>query len=790
MAPLTRADLLAALPDVRSTFEFPELQAPVVIRRDRWGIPHIKATNAFDLFFGQGFATAQDRLFQMDLDRLRAQGRAAEYLGPAALQQDAYLRRRGLGRVAKLDAQLASAPARTAIEAYAAGVNAYLGSGQPLPVEYRLLGLEPEPWEAWHCVAIYKVRNTGEGYFQGKLWTSRLAAALGPERAAQLSPAYLTGGLLTVPPGGRQCPSESSAVDDLAQTSAACQLLAGEVGGSNAWVLGGAHTRSGLPLLAGDPHRGLETPNVYYQTHLIGGGVVALGFAVPGMPMVLHFAHNEHVAWGMTFGALDTQDLFVERFRSAGDGLEHQHRDGWKAARVRKERLRAWGGPAQEIDVVETTHGPVIAGEPRRGYGVALADPGSNEATPWLDAAYDAMTARSADEFERALDGWTDRVNNYVYADTAGAFGYRLAGRIPVRPRVNSRGPVPGWTGAHEWQGLMPPSGLPRARNPAVGWAVTCNQRIGGSEEFDHLSDFAAPPYRAERVAACLTDLQQQGRTGEKADVAALARVQCDTVSAPMTILHRALERAQLPEVCARAVALLRGWDGRVGAGSAATALLEVTGAELAARVMRSAYGPLLTDANTLEPGGDEHWRLRLRPRVLAALAAGDETWAPGDASWPQVLTDCLLTAWARLEQRFGPDPTRWRWGDLHRAEPSHPMSRLFPEAAPLLDPPSVGLPGDQDTVNVAGWRIGSEFRVGVCAVARYVHDPADWSRGSWISPLGSSGRPGSPHYADQQGRWARGDPVPQIWDWRQVSGEGTAEQTLRPGGSLQEGNG
>lgn len=278
---LTEDDLRAALPDLTTPQRFTQLRSGATIRRDAWGIPHIKADVEYDLFFAQGWATAQDRLFQMDLDRLRLLGRAAEYLGPAALKQDRLMRRRQLARVSKLDYAAASSAARSAVDAYADGINAFMERTRTLPVEYKLLGVEPEQWEPWHCVAVFKMRNTAEGSFQGKFWLSRLAARVGPHKAAKLSPGYQPGSLLTVPPGGRYEGPVLDAVEELRRAIEASSVLGDMQGGSNGWVISGERTASGLPLLAGDSHRGLEAPNVYYQIHLLSRDFSVLGRRKP-----------------------------------------------------------------------------------------------------------------------------------------------------------------------------------------------------------------------------------------------------------------------------------------------------------------------------------------------------------------------------------------------------------------------------------------------------------------------------------------------------------------------------
>ena len=775
---LTEADLKAALPDVTSSQSFSQLNSGATIRRDPWGIPHIKADNDYDLFFAQGFATAQDRLFQMDFDRQRCLGRIAEYIGESAIPQDTLMRRRRMERVSKLDYSLASPAAKTALDAYTDGVNAFIDSAESLPVEFGLLNAKPERWEPWHCVVVYKVRNTAEGSFQGKLWLSRLAAEIGPERTAQLSPGYQPGSLLTVPPGERYSGPVLNAVDELRSVVEASSMLNDIDGGSNGWAISGDRTKSGLPLVAGDSHRGLEAPNVYYQVHLIGSDFAALGHSIPGVPMALHFCHNEHIGWGMTHGGVDTQDLFVEQFRERDGKTEYLYKGDWLQADVSSETLHVRGVTDVEIQIVETHHGPVIAGEPSSGAAIALADPGSREGTAWIDAAYNVMKSRSADELEEAFAGWTDRVNNYPYADVHGNFGYTLRGRIPIRGSENGWGPVAGWTGEHEWRGYIPVAELPHSRNPETGWIVTCNQRVVDESYPHYLTNFYGSGFRAERIASRIDEL-----AGQKTGVEEMSSIHADAVSVPAQALQKALGRLSgLTGKTGDAAKLLADWDCVIAVDSSAAALYEMVSAKLAEALIRGNCGSLAQNLLTsVDSGGEEHFRRHLKSAVVVALESGDESVLPAGASWEPVLSDAVEEAVSDLESRLGADWSDWRWGDLHGAAQQHPLSGLFPDLADTLNPKRVETGGDGDTPFASGFRTGMDFRTESGSVNRYIHDPSDWSNGRWIVPLGASGHPGSPHYADQQHMWAKVETIPQLWDWDQIGREAESEQQLTP---------
>ena len=771
--PISAKNLQAALPDLESTQHCEGLEKTVTIHRDPWGIPHIKAEGEADLFFAQGFATAQDRLWHMDFDRHQALGRWSEWAGPAGLDRDRLLRAAGMGRTAKLDYEASSPQARAMLDAYAAGVNAFLATTTALPVEYQLLGQSPEPWESWHCLAVYKMRNSLLGTFESKLWRTRLAQVVGPENLAQLIKGYPQGHLLTVPPGTEY---QGEPLDGLAalRLSSGRSLSRETDPGSNAWSIAGEYTDSGLPLVAGDSHRGLDTPSVYYQVHIACPDFAVSGYSVPGVPGTLHFCHNEYVAWGMTYGSADTQDLFVERFRESADGLEYEFSGAWRPAEILREEIHVRGAASVTSEVVITHHGPIIAGDPRKGQAIAISDPGLIEGTPWADAARDAMRARSVEELHQAFARWNDRVNNYAVADVHGCFGYLHEGRIPVREAANGWCAVPGWSGEHEWQGYIPHAELPKAIDPATGYAITCNQRVTGSDYPYYVGLVFSPDYRARRIQTRILELAKGTATPE-----AMGHILAERVSLPAQVFTRALLAIEPPDAdCAQALDLLRQWDCRMDRAQVQPVIYAQTRALLGYHIAQYLFGD---DALTLlaEAGGDAHWRLIILEATLA-IERGDTALLPPGQTWSQALTEALTGALAALKEALGDDMSQWHWGRLHRTQPQHPFSAVFPEAASFLDPPSLPVHGDGDTP-LAGSYAFDDFTVTGLSVNRYIFDPSDWTRSRWIAPLGASGHPASPHYADQAQLWADVEFIPQLWDWQEIRDRAETTQHLVP---------
>jgi penicillin amidase len=784
-SPITKADLRAALPDVRSVARIKGLERPVEVFRDRWGVPHVRAQNEHDAFLAQGYVTAQDRLWHMDYDRRRALGRWAEAGGPSGLTSgavgiagDRLLRRMQVARAAQADYGASSAAARSMLDAYARGVNAFLETTRSWPVEYRLLGgVRPEPWAPWHSLAVYKVRNMLMGTFEAKLWRGRVAAMLGPDRAASLFRGYPRGHLLTIPPGDTFGGPELDGLEELTRAAEAVNWLKETDAGSNSWVISGKRSGTGLPLVAGDSHRALDTPSVYYQVHIECPEWAVSGYSVPGVPGAPHFSHTRDVAYGMTHGNADYQDLYIEQFRPAGAGLEYLYKGSWLPAEVREEKISVLGGATETLRVVVTRHGPIVAGDPFRGRGLAFSHTGTNSGTPWPNAVYDVLRASDADGLEDAMREWTEPVNNYMYGDVHGNFGYRLRGRIPVRSMANAWRPVEGWTGEHEWRGLVPFEEMPHSRNPKEGYAVTCNQRVV-AEDFPHYIglDFS-PDYRARRITARILELGE-GR----AMVEDMSAIHAERVSIPATVLRDALRRVE-PSNAGQRAALRKvaEWDGSMDRGKVAPLIYAAVRVQLSREVIGRLLGPLAPEALGATGRGAAGHVQQLAARIVESIASDDTRMlAPGE-SWRDVLARALARGLEDLEAKLGGDQGTWRYGALHRTLPRHPLSAAFPAAAPLLDPPGTACHGDGDTPLQGGYNLENPFIITGLSVNRYIHDPADWSRSRWIVPMGVSGHPGSPHYSDQMRLWADIRTIPQLWDWRQIANEAETRQELVP---------
>ena len=721
------------------------LDGPVELTRDRIGVPHCHAVTEHDAFFAQGVVHAADRLWQMDYDRRRGLGRTAEVLGPAGVPGDMLYRRVDLAAGARRDLTLLSPAARDMLTAYAAGVNAVIepgdlrrrlgGSGLPpadrpaadqfagwpLAAEFAGTDQPPQRWEPWHCLVVYRVRHLAMGSAAAKLWRAVVSDALGTAAARKMAAGRSAWQVACVPPGAR-C------------RGAAPSWVGLDDAGSNNWALAGTRTASGLPLLAGDPHRPLEVPNVYVQGHVTGPDWDVLGLAIPGVPGFPHFGHNARVAWCITHATADDQDLY--RFTSPAAGAD---------GRQRAEIISVHGGDPVRVDVTQSDRGPLVTDE------LALAWAAAAEPNTGFDALPAMLRARSVGELFETMRLWVEPVNNLLAADRDGSIGYLTRGRVPIRSRPESAwAPVPADDPSYGWQGQVAFADLPRLENPEGGFLFSANNRILAADSGPYLGLDVAAPWRATRIVETLS----QSSAATLDDMAALHR---DVISIPARQIARLLDDW----------APLAGWDGRMDAGSTAAAAYSVLRRELALLVLERSglAGYVHHPWNRLLPGIRAEsvvWRV-----AGDHLQTGDESLL-GGWSWRRALTEAV----SRAERAWGGEA----WGELHATGQRHPLGRAG------LNPPSVPYGGDMDTVQASSYIPVDGLRTASASVARYAFDLADWDRCGWVVPLGAAGDPGSPHGHDQQEAWRTGKLLPAPYSLRAVREAASERMTLLPG--------
>ena len=491
----------------------------IEILRDRDGVPHIRARSEWDALFGLGYVHAQDRLWQMEFQRRLGNGRLAEILGDAGLSTDRLFRTVGLHRTAAATWANFSPQERQPVEAYVAGVNAYLNNrrDRQLPPEFGLLGIEPEPWRPEDVLAWTKVVAWGQGSnWDHELLRAQLVPKLGAEKTAQLMPAYTADGPVILPKSkhhataSRRKPGTDDKHVSLShQSSTFADLLAlnrtieerlglgAEGFGSNNWVLSGERTTTGKPILANDPHLTAQTPSFWYLAHLSGGDLDVIGATIPGAPGVI-IGHNGNISWGITTINVDSQDIYIERVNERD---EAEYNGASEPLTIVPETIKVKGKPDVSLKVRISRHGPLISDVVNpTGPALALRWTANDPEDSGLLASLGINRARNWREFTRALRAHRALDQNYVYADRRGNIGYIAAGTIPVRAKGDGAAPVPGWTSEFEWIGYVPFDELPQTFNPPQGYIASSNNKVAG-DNYPHLigNNFAAP-YRAARV--------------------------------------------------------------------------------------------------------------------------------------------------------------------------------------------------------------------------------------------------------------------------------------------------
>jgi len=776
----------ASHPKHQGTLSLPGLSAPVEVVRDRWGVPHISAQSAEDAYLAQGFVHAQDRFWQMELNRRVGAGRLSERFGAVAIDADRFLRRMGLRRAAQRDWESADAEMRRALAAYAAGVNAYLERGR-LPLELRLLGYKPEPWSPVDSIAWSKVMALSlSTFFEGQLVRAWLVDQVGPEWAARLESIYPPRHPVIVPPGATALTGRAP---DLGETPRVTAATAAEVqrlfeaakpylplgawgSASNNWVVSGERSKSGKPLLANDPHLLLSQPSIWYECHLTAPGLDVIGVSFAGTPGIV-IGHNQRIAWAYTNTQVNVQDLFVERFHPERPGW-YEFQGEWLEAEQVEEVIRVKGKAPVTETVYVTRHGPIIngglSGLPDDAPPLALRwtahDPGTI-----LQAITNLNRAGNWEEFLAALSHFDVPGQNVLYADVEGNIGYTCTGRVPIRARGQGLVPVPGWTGEYEWTGFIPWEEMPRIYNPECGYIVTANNKITLDAYPYFLGHEFFAGYRALRIIDIINEV-------EKLDLDIFARMQMDVRSLPGVELqahYRGL-KGDGP-----ALRLLQEWEGDVSADSTGAAVWNTVLIHLG----RLIFGGVLKEARGggAGPHGAVHRYFsegfnplsaahsltgRFTPVLLRLLDNRPGDWplpeAPAGADrWEHALHTALAAAEAELRERLGPNPQKWTWGRLHQAGLNHAMGtvRLL---RPVFNVGPFPLLGDNDTVHQAAIITHRPYNAETYAPSwRHVVDLADINHARSTYQGGQVAHPGHRHYADLLALWRRGELKP-LW--------------------------
>jgi penicillin amidase len=772
-------------PQVSGTVEILGLFAPVEILRDRWGIPHIYAENDHDLLFAQGYVHAQDRLWQMEMNRRISSGTLSEILGSATVELDRYVRTLGPRRIAEQSWAGLSEDSRSLLEAYAEGVNAYLLSRHDrLPLEFTLLGVEPEPWTPLDSLAWGNMIALNMGYNHSlELLRARIIATVGEEAARQLLPPFAQDTPIIVP-------SEAHGYDWLQNMhfeglAAAEKWLVSPYRnwGSNNWVVHGSRTATGMPILANDTHLDLPMPSRWYENGLHGGRFDSVGFSFPGVPLIV-VGRNRHIAWGITNLDPDVQDLYIEKLDDPENPAQYEFEGQWYDLEVIQENIEVKGREPEKLKILLTRHGPILndMDEIHDARPMALGWT-LYEGSLVVESMVQLNLATNWDEFRAALHHWDTLCQNFVYADVAGNIGYQATGRIPIRVS-NHQGllPVPGWTGEYEWQGFIPFDELPSLLNPPAGFIATANNKVV-SEDYPYLLTqvWFHPGFRARQI----TDLLAADDQITFQDV---RDIQARTYSLPAEILRPYL-LAIGPENDLQADALdrVRAWNlddavDQVGASIFETWYLFMVRNTVADELgqedgdLADQY-PLYVDRTTL--------------MLVELMNMADHAWFD-DVNTPQVedrddiARRSLADAVDWLSERYGSDPDDWTWGQVHTLTFVHfplgqsgiaPLERLFNSR-------TIPAAGSLFTINTATYSVKQPFEMIYGTTQRMIVDLSELDHVSAVNTTGQSGHLFHPNRADQIAAWQAVEYHRLPLARQAVEAEASSVLTLVPSGS------
>lgn len=765
--------LRTSLPQTGGDVTLAGLKSAVTIVRDLNAVPHIFADSAEDAYFALGYVHAQDRLWQMEFARRAGAGRLAEVLGPAALDTDRFLRTLGLYRSAQASIQYLSPEVRAALAAYADGVNAWMVNHHgALPPEFVLLGFKPEPWRLEDSLVTQKLmairlgRNRDIELLRARIAKTLSEKGLAPELLSELWPDSDVNqpttigasglGAIVVPDVRTQRATLLSVVPTWRPGRMAAGLIAD--GGSNGWIVDGTKTDTGKPILANDPHLDFEAPIIWYLARIEAPGLSLTGATLPGLPFTI-LGHNDRIAWGITNGGADVEDLFLEK-TLPNDPTRYLSPSGPVPFGTRVEVIPVKGSKPVVITVRETRHGPVVsdawqpASQVTAQYeAIAFSSPALRDDDISVEALLAMNRARNWAEFATVDKLLNAPHLNLFFASTDGDIGLLSAGSIPIRRDGDGRFIAPGEDGSHDWTGFIPPNELPRVLNPPSGQIVNANNRIIGPSYPYLIGKDTQMPFRAERILEVLDSETTHS-------VASSEALQLDVLSIPARRLVPLMLNARPTDPQDRqALALLSQWDFRLRRDRPEPLVFAAWVRTLVMALIKDKIG---------EVAAQEYVSVDFSPSLEFAEAAltKDRHWCDDVHTSPQptcagLLTTTLRAAIVELNAKLGSDMNTWRWDDLHRATFSHRVFTNVPILRWWADL-SIGSGGGDHTVSVGTTdRIpGASLNHVDGAGFRAVYDLSNLDNSRFIIATGESGNLLSRHYSDLMVRWRDGQYV------------------------------
>jgi penicillin amidase len=808
----TRRTAEKSFPKIEGEIQLKGLDQPVDIFRDGMGIPHIYAATQHDLFFAQGYIHAQDRFWQMDFWRHQGAGRLSELLGSNLLETDKFLRTLGWERVAREEVANIDPDARAILESYAEGVNAYLvdHTGNALALEYAFLPLlnrnyQPKPWTPLNSMTWAKAMAWDlRGNMDTEIQQAMLLKDLTPEQVDFLYPPYPDDRPVIVNHPHITRGAAGSDVYDTALISSINPALvdayarftrinaltggAFEGIGSNSWAISGDLSATGMPILANDPHLGVQMPSIWYEVglHCVQKGpacqVNTTGFSFAGIPGII-IGHNDSIAWGMTNVGPDVMDLYIEKINPENPG-QYEYQGQWVDMEIITEDIQIAGGETVEHKVQLTHHGPIITevyglGEFREETGLELPSEfalslrwTALEPSCVFCAVWDFNKANSWDEFRKASRRFAVPSQNLLFASVDGDIAYQTPGNIPIRnPNHTGMLPVPGWTGEYEWQGYIPFEEMPYTLNPPEGFIVTANNAVVGPEYPYAISRQWAYGQRAQVI------LDRIKAAPGPIDIETIKQIQANnTMLAALDVLPILFEVEMDDTVLISARDLFSGWDFQMDMDSAPAALYAVFWKHL----LSATFDDELPEG--LRSSGSGRWMELIR--ILVSDPSNpwwDDQSTPGVEARDDIFRLSLESAVKELQKLEGKDPTKWAWGDLHTITFENQVMSSFPFIRDAFNRGPFPTSGGSAIVNATGWNTQGGYHVISVPSMRMIVDLGNLSNSLTMHTTGQSGHPYHPHYFDMVDPWRLVQYHPMLWNRSDIEANSEGHLMLVP---------
>ena len=737
------------VPEYTGRFELSGLKAPVTVYRDDFAIPHIYASHEADLYRAVGWCMAQDRLFQMDLIRRATTGRLSEVIGEKTVGVDHLMRALDMtGKSARMMAKSEPADLK-GMTAFADGVNQYIDAHRHrLPVEFTILGYEPEPWKPIHSfnVAGFMAFDLSTGW-KTEIFFHKLREKLGGKMAENILPDFGGSPHVIYSDRARHLPDTGQGKTLLAHAALIGELGLATFSGSNNWVVSGAKSESRKPIFANDMHLGLNAPGIWYQMHhVLEGEFNITGVVVPGQPHITA-GHNDHLAWGFTNVMADDMDFYLEKLNPENPD-QYEVNGEWREMETRKERIAIKGGRVVEKTIRFTHRGPIVSSFKKMGKTAISMSWTGNADSNEPRSLYLLTRAENWEDFKHAMETFRAVSQNVAYADTAGNIGLYCCAAVPIRKPGAGIGVMPGWTDAYDWQGLVPFERLPHSYNPPRGFVGSANNKTVDDRYPFYISNWFAPDHRFRRIQEMLAG---KGRLSvddfRKMHGDWKSKMVEDMAPGLIGSLRRA---ANLTPLEKQGLALLEQWDGILAPESTATSVFEM----FYLKLMHNLFADEM---------GAELFEEFLVKGYVADLAVA-RLWQDRSSVWfdnvatqsvaetfDQIVRKSYGDAVRALQDRLGDDPDAWQWGKLHQLTLKHPLGsvkildRLFD-----LNRGPYPAGGSSHTVSPYKYKYTDPFAVIHGASHRHIYTPDDWDASLTVIPTGTCGVPASPHYCDQ----------------------------------------